>query len=50
MGEGIVGSLVVIEDGAELVVCGWVTLAYICLGVNRVGSKGRMHCRRCVSR
>ena len=48
MGEGIVGSLVVIEDGAELRV--WVTLAYFCLGVNRVGSKGRMHCRRCVSR
>lgn len=25
--------LVVSEDGAELMICGWMVLAYFCLGV-----------------
>lgn len=37
-------SLVIIEDGAELIVCWWVALAYFCLGV-KVAFIGRMYCR-----
>ena len=49
MGEGIVGPSVVIEDGAELVVCGWMTQAYFCLGVNRVGFfEERMFCNQTI--
>lgn len=36
VGEDMVAPLVVSEDGAELMVCGRMVLAYFCLGVNNV--------------
>lgn len=43
MGEGKITSLVAIEDGAELIVCGLVSLVCFSLGVNTL--IGRLYCR-----